>query len=396
MRVRGITTPHPEAPRLLTDAASGTPMGRRLRRLRAQVRDSAENRPGIYFMYDANGALIYVGKSVRVRSRLLSYFRSRTSEKAAEILRRTERIDWEPQPSEFAALLREMRLIRGRQPPHNVQHRRDPGYSFVKVTADAAPRLTVTTRVEADGATYYGPLRGRAAVRAGTRELADLLKLRDCPPATPTRFRDQAELFQIALQPECVRAELNRCLAPCARRCGEADYAANVAEARAFLEGRSDGPLAALEERMKTAARRTMFEHAALLRDRTERLRKLRDQLRMLRRESRELSVVYRVPGHGGEDRIYLLVRGTIAEDLPAPRDAAGEERLRAAVARLARRRLPPLHSFDAERLAELRLVLRWFDRNPEEKERAELLRPRRRRQSVTNGAPGGGVPVAG
>ncbi|HUG02306.1 MAG TPA: GIY-YIG nuclease family protein [Longimicrobiales bacterium] len=389
MSGRGVTARNGD-PRLLGCAASGTPMGRRLRRLRAQVRADAENRPGIYRMYDAEGALVYVGKSVRVRSRLLSYFRGRTSEKSAQVLRRTERIDWEPQPSEFAALLREMRLIREAQPPLNVQHRRDPGYSFVKVTPEAAPRLAVTTRVVADGGTYYGPLRGRAAVRRGTRELADLLGLRDCPPSTPTRYRDQAELFQLALYPECVRAELDRCLAPCARGCGEAEYRARVEEARAFLEGRSDAPLRNLEARMRGAAARMMFEHAALLRDRRERLRKLRDQLRILRRESRELSVVYRVPGFGGEDRVYLLVRGTIAEELPAPQDAAGEGRLRARVARLARQRLPPLHDFDAERLAELRLVLRWFERNPEERERLEPLRGSapRGRLRAPSGAP--------
>lgn len=389
MRRRAEAAPHPEDPRLLDGAGSGTPLGRRLRRLRAQVRASAENRPGVYRMYDARGALLYVGKSVRVRSRLLSYFRGRTSDKAAAILHRTERIDWEAQPSEFAALLREMRLIRDRQPPHNVQHRRDPGYSFVKVTGEAAPRLAVATTVRADGGTYYGPLRGRDAVRRGTRELADLLGLRDCRPSIPTRYRDQRELFQLTLHPQCVRAELDRCLAPCARGCGEAEYRVRVAQARAFLEGRSQAPLEKLEARMRAAAEALMFEHAALLRDRAERLRKLRDQLRILRRESRELSGVYRVPGFEGGDRVYLLLRGTIAGDLPG--DAAGQARAREHASRLAKRRLPPLHAFDADRLAELRFVLRWFERNPEERLRLEpFTRPEGRGRPRPAGLRGG------
>ncbi len=371
--------PLPEDPRLLDGAGAGTPLGRRLRRLRAEVRASAQNRPGVYRMYDGQGALLYVGKSVRVRARLLSYFRGRASEKAAAILRRAERIDWEPQPSEFAALLREMRLIRDRKPPHNVQHRRDPGYSFVEVTGEAAPRLAVTTRVRADGGTYYGPLRGFDAVRRGARELADLLGLRDCAPSTPTRYLDQRELFQLTLHPQCVRAELDRCLAPCARGCGETEYRARVAQARAFLEGRSQAPLETLEARMRGAAEAMMFEHAALLRDRAERLRKLRDQLRIVRRESRELTGLYRVPGHEGDDRIYVLLRGTIAGELPG--DRAGEARASARASRLARRRLPPLHAFDADRLAELRFVLRWFERNPDERQRFEPLAARRTRR---------------
>ena len=365
-----------DAPRLLENAASGTPDGRRLRRLRGEVRDGADNRPGVYRMYDGDGSLLYVGKSVRLRSRLLSYFRSRTSEKSAEILRRTERIEWEAQPSEFAALLREMRLIRAHRPPHNVQHRREPGYSFVKVTREAAPRLVVTASVHADGAAYYGPLRGRDGVRRGVRELSDLLGLRDCAPGTPARFRDQGELFVLPLHPECVRAELARCLAPCARRCGESEYRDRVAAARAFLEGRSGEPLERIEARMRVAADRLMFEHAALLRDRAERLRKLRDQLRILRRETRALSVVYRVPGCDGDDRVYVLERGTVVADLPAPGCPESSARLRRVLARIARRRLPSLHTFDADRLAELRLVLGWFERNPDERERTEPLRP--------------------
>lgn len=395
MRDRRAILANLDAPRLLEDAASGTPDGRRLRRLRAEVRDGAANRPGVYRMYDGDGALLYVGKSVRLRSRLLSYFRSRTSEKSAEVLRRTERIEWEPQPSEFAALLREMRLIRAHRPPHNVQHRREPGYSFVKVTREAAPRLVVTAAVKADGAAYFGPLRGRDGVRRGVRELSDLLGLRDCPPGTPMRFRDQGELFRLPLHPECVRAELDRCLAPCARRCDESEYRDRVAAARAFLEGRSGEPLERLEARMRAAADRLMFEHAALLRDRAERLRKLRDQLRILRRESRSLSLVYRVPGFEGDDRVYVLERGTVAADLPAPRCPDSASRLRRVVARSARRRLPALHTFDADRLAELRLVLRWFERNPGERDRTEPLRrgSRARSRSASSAARRGNGP---
>ncbi len=172
-----------------------------------------------------------------------------------------------------------------------------------------------------------------------------------------------------------MRAELGRCLAPCARGCGEADYRARVAEARAFLEGRSQAPLERLEARMRAAAEALMFEHAALLRDRAERLRALRDQLRILRRESRELTGLYRVPGCAGDDRLYLLQRGTIVDEFRGSERA----RARARAARLASGRVPPLHAFDADDLAELRLVLRWFERNPDERESFERLVPTRR-----------------
>ena len=54
--------------------------------LLAHVREHAENRPGVYRMLGPSREVLYVGKSVRVRTRLLSYFRADDGEKAAEII----------------------------------------------------------------------------------------------------------------------------------------------------------------------------------------------------------------------------------------------------------------------------------------------------------------------
>ena len=75
--------------------------------MRKVVKSGAEDRPGIYRMLSSTGEVVYVGKSKRVRTRLLSYFRcAYPEEKGARILREAEAIDWEYTPSEFAALLR--------------------------------------------------------------------------------------------------------------------------------------------------------------------------------------------------------------------------------------------------------------------------------------------------
>src|SRR4029077_13325420 len=78
--------------------------------MRAEVRDTAADRPGVYRMVAADGEIVYVGKSKRVRSRLLSYFRCAPDDKGARILRQATQIQWDYVPSEFAALLEELRL----------------------------------------------------------------------------------------------------------------------------------------------------------------------------------------------------------------------------------------------------------------------------------------------
>jgi len=125
--------------------------------LRDHVRTHVEDRPGVYQMLGVDGQPIYVGKSIRVRTRLLSYFRAPAGDKAANLIRETGRIRWEYIPNEFSALVREMKLIQRWQPRFNVQHKRKRTYAFVKLAREVAPRIVPVTRVIADGSLYFGP-----------------------------------------------------------------------------------------------------------------------------------------------------------------------------------------------------------------------------------------------
>ena len=56
--------------------------------MRDRVKAGAADRPGVYRMIAAGGEVVYVGKSKRLRSRLLSYFRADyPGDKGARILR---------------------------------------------------------------------------------------------------------------------------------------------------------------------------------------------------------------------------------------------------------------------------------------------------------------------
>lgn len=346
-------------------------MNSRLRTLREQVAACAENRPGVYHMLDPHGSVLYVGKSVRVRARLLSYFRADRGEKAAELLSSTHAIRWDYVPNEFAALVRELRLIQQSRPRYNVEHNHPRPYAFIKLTAEPAPRLTPVTRVVEDDALYYGPFPSMLRVREALRELAKELGLRDCPGATPMHFADQTDLFALERQPLCFRADLGTCLAPCAGRCSQAQYLARVAAAVRFLDGTCDAPLDAVRRRMADAARRLDFEYAALLRDRQHRLAALRSELVAFRGAAESLSCVYPLPGFAGDHRLYLIRRGRVRDELPAPRSAAQRRTAAERVRELFTRAEPGPAALDAAEVAEILLVARWFRRRPRERRRA-------------------------
>jgi excinuclease ABC subunit C len=345
--------------------------------LRAAVRAACENRPGIYRMIGPAGEPIYVGKSVRVRSRLLSYFRADRGNKAADIIAHTHRIEWEYSPSEFAALLAELRSIQRARPLFNVEHKRDRAFCFVKLTREDAPRLLVVREVAEDGGVYFGPFRGAQRVREVLREVAGLLELRDCASRTRLRFADQLDLFAQMIppgagaetQPLCMRADVHKCLAPCAGRCTHAEYHAHVDLARRFLDGDADVPLTILRRRMAAASERLHFEYAAVLRDRMHRLEDARAELVQLRGFIESLSFVYQVPGYHGDDRVYIVHRGSIREENVAPRNAAELDALTERARTLLRRRTSP-GRVGATQAAEILLLARWFRLRPNELER--------------------------
>lgn len=362
--------------------ASETGCAARRARLRKDVRSRAEQRPAVYRMLDGEGEILYVGKSVRLRSRLLSYLRASPGEKSADLIRATRSIRWDYVPNEFWALVRELRLIKQWRPPYNVEHARRARYAFVKVTNGPAPRILPVARVAEDGATYFGPFPRPGRLGETLRELSHALGLRDCPGDTPIHFGDQLELFGDGPPPRCLRAETGSCLAPCAGRCTEDQYGSRIRLALRFLEGRSRRPVEELEERMRRAAGRMDFEYASILRDRAERLDRFQRRLVAFRGRVESLSFIYRVPGFRGDDRLYLVRRGLVLDALPYPKGREERGRTAARVEEVFGRDDRDPARLAPEEAAEILLVASWFRRNPKELSRTrspdEWLQERR------------------
>ena len=340
-------------------------------------------------MLGADEQPLYVGKSVRVRTRLLSYFRAPAGEKTANLIRETKKIHWEYVPNEFSALVHEMKLIQRWQPRFNVQHKRKRAYAFVKLTREQAPRIVPVTRVVPDDSLYFGPFPAVGRVGHNVRELAHSLGLRDCPGSTPIYFDDQLELFNRGRAPLCLRAELGTCLAPCSGGTTGDAYQSRVNVTRRFLEGRTREPVTTLERNMEEAVARLDFEYAGRLRDRIDRLRDFQERLAAFRGRVESLTFLYRVTGFAGNDRLYLIRRGRIRREFAYPTSKRARARIAKAVEHVYRRTERGPAALKPREASEILLVARWFELRPKELERTatpekwrseEAIRPSRRR----------------
>lgn len=338
------------------------------------VTDHAAPRPGVYRMLSEEGGVIYVGKSKRLRERLLSYFRAERRDKGARILREARAIEWTYTPSEFAALREELRLIKLCRPRFNVARKRDAEHhAFLRITSGPAPRLTVERRDATGEGLFYGPFIGPDLVADAARNLSDVLGLRDCPESVPMAFRrpDTPPPVPLPRAPDCIRHDVGKCLGPCVSACTRAEYDERVQLLRAFLEGQSKLPIERLRRDMNEAKERLAYERAALLRDRLHRLEQLRRQFSKIRFALESLSLVYPVPGFEGDDRVYLLRRGTVRAEASAPRTTEERLHLQRLIDQVYQPREPDESPVRTHEIEEILVLSAWFSQNPGELARA-------------------------
>src|SRR6266850_2558374 len=231
--------------------------------------------PGVYHLLDADGRLLYVGKALRLRERLASYFTNARghSARVLDLIRHTYDFRVTETGSELAAALLEARQIRELRPPYNRQRKHLPRVGFLKLSVRSAyPRLWVTERLAADRATYLGPFRSRDAAERAHAILGRLFGLRTCagalspaPDTTP-----------------CLSGQVGACTAPCAARVDEAAYRAQVDGFLAFLDGADADPLEALAARRDRLAGELRFEAAARVQRDIELLEEVRRRRRTL------------------------------------------------------------------------------------------------------------------
>lgn len=337
--------------------------------LRQGIREHAPRTPGIYAMLDASDRIVYVGKSKRLRARLLSYFRDvRTDNRVKRILARTESILWEELPSDFAALIRELELIRRFRPKFNVAGQpRRMQRTFLCIGRAPAPYLYLSPAPTSKVHDSFGPLPQTWRLREAVRHLNDIFRLRDCAQSQPMRFSDERELFPISRSPGCLRFDLGTCLGPCVAACSTSTYQRQLRKLRAFLGGDAQDLVQRLEGEMTAAAARREFETAAKYRDRWQMVAYVGQHLERLKLARLQYAFVYPVDGHDGQIWWHLICGGQVEATIPAPTDLASARRVEKLLAEVFAR---PARSGDGSLLEGFDVVLfvaKWFQLYPDE-----------------------------
>ena len=275
-------------------------------------------------MLDRKGCLICVRKSKSLRSRLLTYFAaSNAQEKGGRIIENARAIEWETQPSEFAALVREQHLIRKFSPRWNVQgvpQRQRPVY----LCLGKKPALFFLAAIPPPNCLgVEGPFYGAARMRTAVDALNKVFRLPDCSEKQVFHFAEQLQLFEMEHRPGCLRLEVGTCVGPCAAGCTRSEYDEYVSAAESFLDGFNQEPLVTMREQRQQAKANRQYELAGRGHETIKSLEYVDRKLVMLARARRRYTFIYAVPGYDGCGAWYLIHCGEIADVVAAPRHSS-------------------------------------------------------------------------
>ena len=241
--------------------------------------------PGVYIIRDETGQIIYIGKAKRLRTRVSQYFREGVPHdaKVTKMIQNAFEFDVIVTQSEFEALVLECSQIKQHKPKYNILLKDDKGYSYVRVTREAYPRVSAVLQKEEDGAEYIGPYTSSFAVREMVETACNVFRLPRCGKKFPQ---------DIGKGRPCLNAHIGRCMALCSGKISRESYCETVQSAVHLIRRGQAEILRLLRERMADAAERLDFERAALLRDQINAIEKVSRGQKVVRSEIDEQDVI--------------------------------------------------------------------------------------------------------
>ena len=209
----------------------------------------------------------YVSKTANLRrrlQRLLGPVEERT--KKLNLRDRVRWIEYAATGSDFESGFLLYRVLRETFPKTYQNRLRFRFAPFVKFHMENEyPRASITTRLgKLNGRNvYYGPFLSRIAAEKFMNDSLDFFKMRRCVD----------DLHPDPKFPGCIYSEMKMCLAPCFKGCTDGEYAAEVKRVQDYFDSGGHSLLRELGDQRERASANLVFEAAAGIHARVEKLK---------------------------------------------------------------------------------------------------------------------------
>ncbi len=249
----------------------------RLESVRSQIREFPAG-PGVYFMKDRAGLVLYIGKATNLKDRAGSYFQpsadlaNSRGPKIVEMVSRVVEVSYLECESEVDAILHEARLIKDIHPPYNTRQLDDKTFPYIEITTAEDFPAVYLTRTPAKSSKLYGPFTSISEVRRVVQVLQRIFRFRTCHQEI------QSDNPNLRFNRPCILHSIKQCSGPCGGKISKEAYAADIKRLKQFMESKRSLVLKQLYKEMQEHSLNLNFEDAARLRDEIKAIESLNDR----------------------------------------------------------------------------------------------------------------------
>jgi len=224
--------------------------------------------PGVYIYKNKFGKPVYIGKSINLKKRVLSYFAKYITGKTVSMLKETENFAIIVVSSELEALLLEAHLVRKFKPNYNFSLKDDKHPLYIRITKEKYPRVLTARKIdeEKSNLAFFGPF-------PSSKNIKSVLKMiRKIFPYSDHKLGKRGCLYsQIGLCQPCPN-EIEKLKDEKHKQDFISDYKNNISNIRKLLSGKIKPLRNNLEKEMHNLSSQQNFENAAKILRQIEKL----------------------------------------------------------------------------------------------------------------------------
>lgn len=263
------------------------------------IRKEIPEKPGVYIFRDSGENVIYVGKSVNLKRRVLSYFYNNLSEdrkKLKPLVSNIGNVEFHETHNEFLALLLEDKLIKKFFPFYNVRQKKFRKYRYLVLTKDLFPTVkSVNSLKKIKNNIVFGPFQGEYYIKMLIDIILRYFNLRLCKESNPLT--------------KCLYHDLKYCKAPCILNIMPLEYTNIVNKVHKFLGGDNSYIIPMLEKKLSQCIEKSEFENAQEIKDQIEFINNYSEKQRFFNRFKYGTMELYE---EGSKIPLYIFNKGRL------------------------------------------------------------------------------------
>jgi len=267
----------------------------------------APSNPGVYFMKNAKGKIIYVGKAKNLRKRLSSYFVKKHNHdvKTAALIQTIKDFQIIITSSDHEAFILESNLIKEHNPKYNVILKDGKNYPLLRIDMHQTyPAIEKVRKIKNDKALYFGPYSSARSINRTLKQIQKIFKLRQCKD---TQFKNRSR--------PCLNFQIKACLGLCCNDIPQEEYKKRVKDAVLFLKGKAGKIIKKLNAGMQDYSLSLEYEKAAEMRDTISAIKNIMEKQVVVSSDMKDRDIVACTAKKGRAVVIVMIVRSGLLID---------------------------------------------------------------------------------